>query len=91
MMDEFVEIMYVLYESELDMSVYTSYGSMIEYRMFKPGSKFEEYISLFAFISNQTKGLYADYTFSNGEVQNNINLYQVPDTLKEWNSLNNEQ
>ena len=87
MMDEFVEIMYVLYESELDISIYTSHGSMIEYRVFKPFHNFEEYISIYVHKSNQTKGLYADHTSMTGDVSRQINLYEVPDTLKEWNSL----
>lgn len=83
MFDTFVEIMRFAYNSELDISIYTEIPDCIEYRIYKPGSAFKEYISLFVHKSVQTKGLYADYiTPSNTESR--INLFKVVDTLDDW-------
>lgn len=86
MLDEFVELMYAYYESELDMSIYTMHGSMIEHRIFKPGTGFSEYMSVFIYVSNQTKGFYIDLT-ENGETKNRINTYTAPKIIEEWNNL----
>lgn len=82
--DSFVEIMQVVYRSELDVNIYTPSNTIIEYRVFKPYSKFEEYLSIYIHQSNQTRGLYVDHTHLTGDVKSNINIYEVPNTLKKW-------
>lgn len=83
MLDEFVEVMIAYYESELDMNIDVLPGSMIRHRIFRTGSKFEEYLDVYAFVSNQTKGFYVNH-IAYGETTNKINAYEVPELIKQW-------
>ena len=86
MLDEFVQIMYVYYESNLDMDITTLPGEMIRYNIYKPNSKYKDYLAVYIYVSNQTKGFYIDL-HKEGIIKNRINLYNVPQLIKEWDKI----
>lgn len=84
MIDDLAEVMYAMYEGDLDITINLPSRNMVEYRIYEPHQKFENYLSVFLHTSNQTKGYYADLTIQGIET-NRINFYSVPDLLREWN------
>lgn len=86
MLDDFVELMYEYYNSELDMEIDTPHKNMIEYKIFKPCSNWQSYLLIYIFESNQTKGYYVDLVDGDNS-KTRINTYDALKIIKEWNNL----
>lgn len=85
MLNEFVEVMIAFYESYLDMDTEVLPGQMIKHKIYKPHTKFREYLEIYIYVSNQTKGFYIDSNIK-GTITN-LNVYEVPELIREWDKL----
>jgi hypothetical protein len=86
MLDEFVEVMIAFYDSCLDMDTEVLHNSVIKHTIYR-GTNFKEYLNVYIYTSNQTKGFYIDHVIEDtNTVLSNINVYEVPNLIRQWDA-----